>query len=70
MAARPTLEDVLCFLADRCDSALTSDGRGFNKDDTDFGKAMAEKVRSGQRLTQQEYNDIHKMLEDPYKPTQ
>jgi hypothetical protein len=57
-----TLEDALLFLADRCDSAQSSDGQGFNKLDAAFGKAMAAKVRAGQRLTQQEYKDAHRML--------
>ena len=58
----PTLENALLFLSDRCDSAQSSDGQGFNKLDAAFGKAMAAKERAGQRLTQQEYKDVYKML--------
>lgn len=58
----PTLESALLFLADRCDCAQSSDGQGFNKHDAAFGKAMAAKVREGQRLTHQEYKDVHRML--------
>jgi hypothetical protein len=56
------LEKALLFLADRCDGASSTDGQGFNKNDTAFGKAMAEKVRAGKRLTKQEYKDVYAML--------
>ena len=58
----PTLEDTLLFLSDRCDSAQSTDGQGFNKLDADFGKKMAAKVQDGQKLTQQEYKDVYRML--------
>ena len=58
----PTLENALLFLADRCDCAQSTDGQGFNKMDADFGKKMATKVRDGQKLTQQEYKDVYRML--------
>jgi len=58
----PTLENALHYLADRCDCAQSTDGQGFNRLDAAFGKAMAEKLRDGQRLTQQEYKDVYKML--------
>lgn len=58
----PTLEDALLFIAGRCDGAASTDGQGFNKLDATFGKAMAEKVRAGKRLSKQEYKDIHRML--------
>ena len=61
-ATGPTLEDALLFLADRCDCAQSSDGQGFNKLDADFGKKMAAKVQDGQKLTQQEYKDVYRML--------
>lgn len=61
-AKRSALEAALLFMADRCDGAHSTDGQGFNRDDTVFGKAMAEKVRSGQSLTPQEYKEVHKML--------
>ncbi len=56
------LEKALLFLADRCDGASSIDGQGFNKNDSLFGKAMADKVRSGQRLTHDEYKSVYKML--------
>jgi hypothetical protein len=59
----PTLEDALLFLAGRCDGAQSIDGQGFNQNDVDFGKAMAGKVQSGQKLTKQEYKDSYQMLE-------
>jgi hypothetical protein len=58
----PTLEDALLFLAERCDGAQNIDGQGFNQNDVDFGKAMARKVQSGQKLTKQEYKDSYQML--------
>ena len=58
----PTLVGALLFLADRCDGAHSEDGQGFNKLDASFGKAMAEKVRSGQKLTIREYKDVHRVL--------
>ena len=61
-AKRSALEEALLFVADRCDGATSSDGQGFNKNDSTFGKTMADKVRSGQRLTVQEYKDVYKML--------
>ncbi|MCK9570553.1 hypothetical protein M0R72_16515 [Candidatus Pacearchaeota archaeon] len=60
----PTLEDALLFIADRCDGASSTDGQGFNKLDTTFGKAMADKVRAGKRLSRQEYKDVYKMLKN------
>jgi hypothetical protein len=60
----PTLEDALLFIAGRCDGAHTTDGQGFNKLDTTFGKAMADKVRTGKRLSRQEYKDVYKMLKN------
>ncbi len=61
---KPTgpLEKALLFLADRCDGASSIDGQGFNKNDSLFGKVMADKVRSGQRLTHDEYKSVHKMV--------
>ena len=61
-ATGPTLENALLFLADRCDSAHSLDGEGFNKFDADFGKAMVAKVRDGVKLTPQEYKDVYRML--------
>ena len=58
----PTLEKALLFIAGRCDGAASTDGQGFNKQDTIFGKAIATKVRSGQALRVDEYKSIHKML--------
>lgn len=58
----PSLEDALLFIADRCDGAHSTDGQGFNKLDATFGKAMAGKVRSGKRLSVQEYKDAYAML--------
>lgn len=53
----PTLEEALVFMAGRCDGATSEDGQGFNKRDAIFGKAMAEKVKSGKLLTEEEYKD-------------
>jgi hypothetical protein len=61
-ATCPNLENALLFLADRCDSAQSLDGQGFNKFDADFGKKMAAKVQDGQKLTRQEYKDVYRML--------
>lgn len=58
----PSLEDALLFIADRCDGAHSTDGQGFNKLDTAFGKAMADKARAGKRLSKQEYKDTYAML--------
>lgn len=57
-----TLEDALIFIADRCDGANSTDGQGFNRQDAQFGQAMAEKVRVGDLLYDQEYVDVYKML--------
>jgi hypothetical protein len=56
------LEKALLYLDSRCDSATSVDGQGFTKFDAQFGKAMAEKVKSGQKLTKKEYRDSHAML--------
>jgi len=50
-------------LASNCDGAKSIDGKGFNKFDVDFGKAMAAKVANGKELTRTEYTDIRKMLQ-------
>lgn len=57
-----TLEDALVFMENRCDSAMSADGQGFNKLDAIFGKAMAKKVLDGQRLSKHEYKDVYAML--------
>ncbi len=56
------LEAALLFMADRCDGAASEDGKGFNKNDSLFGKAMADKVRTGKRLTHDEYKSAYKII--------
>jgi hypothetical protein len=56
------LEAALIFMADRCDGAASEDGKGFNKLDAVFGKAMARKILQGQRLSRHEYNNVYAML--------
>ena len=43
------LREALCQLAENCDGATSRDGRGFNKFDTERGKALAGKKRWSQR---------------------
>jgi hypothetical protein len=57
-----TVEAALLYLAGRCDGANSEDGQRFNKLDAIFGKAMAEKVKSGKLLTEEEYKDACIML--------
>ncbi|MCJ7445483.1 MAG: DUF3854 domain-containing protein, partial [Methanotrichaceae archaeon] len=56
------LEEALLYLNEACDGAAKSDGHGFNKKDTEYGKAMATKVLSGQDLSPNEYNAVYRML--------
>lgn len=44
------LEKALIFLAGCCDGALSSDGAGFNKCDSGFGKWLASRVTANQPL--------------------
>jgi len=58
------LEDVLLFLAERDDGAEKKDGEGFDAEDSVFGQAMADKVRGGEELSEDEYKEIYKMLKN------
>jgi hypothetical protein len=57
------LERAVCFLADRCDGAREHDGCGFNTCDSQFGKWIAERVRSGKHLSGNMAKATLKMLQ-------
>jgi hypothetical protein len=59
----PTLKEALLAMDTSCDGATSKDCKGFNKYDALFGKAMGAKVRSGLRLTTDEYKETRRMLE-------
>ena len=43
-----TVEGMICKLAGMCDGATQTDGQGFNKIDSQFGKSLAEQAATGQ----------------------
>lgn len=57
-----TIESALCALSERCDGAATDDGQGFNGRDTQFGKSLANQIRTGRTLSLKQLQAAHKML--------
>lgn len=57
-----TVEAALLCMSSACDGAETRDGRGYSKYDSEFGNDLAEKLRRGDKLTQQDVDKAIRML--------
>lgn len=57
------LKEALVRLAERCDGALTEDGKGFNGGDSKFGKDLAGWVKRGSPLTPGQQTAAIRMLQ-------
>ena len=58
-----TIESAIAYLASQDDGAIQKDGKGFNKLDTRRGQRLAEKIKAGQQLTQEEAKSALQMLQ-------
>jgi hypothetical protein len=66
---------AIVYLADRCNGAVSEDGAGFNKFDSDNGLRMAQIIRSGKSLSMLDFqraqgffNKYQKQLSDRVHP--
>ena len=59
---KETVKKAIVYMAHVCDGARAKDGIGFNKFDADFGKSLAEKIESGENVTDSELKSAYKRL--------
>lgn len=58
-----SVENAVVYLASQDDGANAKDGKGFNKLDTRRGQKLADKIKSGQQLAQDEAKQALQMLQ-------
>lgn len=57
-----SIENAITYLASQDDGAVAKDRKGFNKLDSQRGRDLAEKIKLGQKLTQEEAKAALQML--------
>ena len=56
------IEEAILHLAGCCDGAKSEDGMGFNRDDSPLGHRLADKISSGQHLSDAEADEALEMV--------
>jgi energy-coupling factor transporter ATP-binding protein EcfA2 len=59
---REIVTKAIIYMAHSCDGAHIKDGIGFNKFDADFGKSLAEKIKKGKNVTDEDLKSAYKRL--------